>query len=74
MSYFCPLILKTFAMRIFFYLFAEEGFLPVMAEGFLPVTTEGFLPVAAGKEDLLVMTAGKEDFASVESLPHHHLL
>jgi hypothetical protein len=75
MSYFCALTtLKSFAMTFFLYRFAEEGFLPVAAEGFIPVTAQGSLPVAAEKEDLLVMTAGKEDLASVESLPHHHLL
>jgi hypothetical protein len=59
MSYFCALTtLKSFALTFFFYRFVEEGFLPVAAE----------------KEDLLVMMVGKEDFASVEILPHHHLL
>jgi hypothetical protein len=75
MSYFCTLtILKSFAMTFFFNRFAEEVFLLVAAKVFAPMTAEGFLPVAAEKEDLSVMTTGKEDFTSVESLPRHHLL
>jgi hypothetical protein len=54
---------------------AEVGFLPVAAEGFVPLTAEvGSLPVVSEKEDVLVMRAGKEDLASVESLPRHHHL
>jgi hypothetical protein len=66
MRCFCALttLLKSFAIRFFSYLFAEEGFLPVAAEGFVPLTAEaGSLPVAAEKESVLVVTSGKEDLA-----------
>ena len=76
MSCFCALTtLKSFAMPFFSYRFADEGFLPVAAEGFVPLTAEaGSLPVAAEKEDVLVVTSGKEDLACVETLPRHHHL